>query len=384
MTPSARRPARFPLLALGLLALVGALWGGLVRLGWPVPAAAGLVAFHGPLMVSGFLGTVIALERAVAVGGRAGFLVPLVTGLGGLALMLGAPLPLGQALFVAGGAGLCALFVVIIRRQRALFTVTMACGAVAWLGGNALWLAGWPVHRVVPWWIGFLVLTIAAERLELARLVRIAPASRRVFALLAGALLAAIALGVARPGAGMRLVGLAILALAWWLGAHDVARRTVRVPGLPRFTAVCLLSGYAWLGIGGLLALAAGAVAAGLVYDALLHAVFLGFVMAMIFGHAPIIFPAVLGRPMPFHRRFYAHLVLLHASLVVRTAGDLAGWIDGRRWGGLVNAAAVVLFLASTAAALARGSSPGADRRGPIGVPRVPAPAGARSVAPAG
>jgi len=35
-------------------------------------------------------------------------------------------------------------------------------------------------------------------------------------------------------------------------------------------------------------------------YDAFLHAVLLGFVFAMIFGHAPIIFPAVLGIRIPF------------------------------------------------------------------------------------
>ena len=29
--------ARFPLMALGLLALLTALWGGLVRLGWVLP-----------------------------------------------------------------------------------------------------------------------------------------------------------------------------------------------------------------------------------------------------------------------------------------------------------------------------------------------------------
>ena len=35
-------------------------------------------------------------------------------------------------------------------------------------------------------------------------------------------------------------------------------------------------------------------------HDALLHAPFLGFVMAMIFGHAPVVFPALTGRPLPY------------------------------------------------------------------------------------
>lgn len=349
---------RLPLLGLGIVALVGALWGGLVRLGWPVPPGpSGLTAFHGPLIVSGFLGTVIGLERAVALGRPAGYLAPLVTGTGGLALALGAPPLLGPLLITLGSLGLAVIFAALLRRQRELYVATMAVGALAWLTGNVLWLAGWPVHRVVAWWMGFLVLTIAGERLELARLIRISRTSRGVFTAIAGTLVAGLALTLVIADAGVRLSGAAMAALAVWLGWQDIARHTVRQRDLTRFIAVCLLSGYVWLGIGGLTALAAGAVAAGLTYDAMLHAVLLGFVTAMIFGHAPIIFPALLGRSMPFRRQFYAHLVLLHASLALRVAGDLTGWIPGRQWGGLLNAVAILLFLASTLAALAQGSS---------------------------
>jgi hypothetical protein len=88
-----------------------------------------------------------------------------------------------------------------------------------------------------------------------------------------------------------------MLALALWLLRYDIARYTVRKTGLTRFIAVCLLSGYIWLGLSGLLALRFGGVTAGFQYDALLHTLFVGFVISMIFGHAPIIFPAVLGKP---------------------------------------------------------------------------------------
>ena len=62
-------PNRFPLpfLALAILALLAALWAGLMRLGWRLPALTPSLALaHGPLMISGFLGTLITLERAVA------------------------------------------------------------------------------------------------------------------------------------------------------------------------------------------------------------------------------------------------------------------------------------------------------------------------------
>lgn len=75
---------------------------------------------------------------------------------------------------------------------------------------------------------------------------------------------------------------------------------------------------------------------AGSIYDALLHTIFLGFVFSMIFGHAPVIVPAVLGTQVPYTALFYTHLTLLHLSLVMRVMGDLLLWMPLRRWGGLL------------------------------------------------
>ena len=57
---------RVPMLFVGLLSMACGAWLGLVRLGWnlPLPWQDQLIA-HGPLMVCGFLGTLISLERAV-------------------------------------------------------------------------------------------------------------------------------------------------------------------------------------------------------------------------------------------------------------------------------------------------------------------------------
>lgn len=359
---------RLPLLVPGMLALLAGLWGGVARLGWELPSpGVPLATLHGPLMVSGFLGTLIGLERAVALGHRWAFAGPLLTGLGTLTLLTGLggwSGPLAPFALSAGSLVLVAVFAVVLRRQPALFTATMAAGAVVWLAGNALWLARWPIHRIVLWWVGFLVLTIAGERLELARMLRLTAARRAAFLVAAGLFAAGLLGSVVAPDAGVRLAGAGLVALAAWLARYDVARRTVRQAGLPRFVALCLFSGYVWLGIGGLLAVLFGGVAAGARYDALLHALFLGFVFAMIFGHAPIIFPAVLGLPVRFRPTFYVPLVLLHLTLLVRVAGDLVPWPAGRAWGGLLNALTVGLFLASTAhAILSHGAS--GDRRTP-------------------
>jgi hypothetical protein len=244
--------------------------------------------------------------------------------------------------------GLLIISAVIVRRQPAPFTIVMALGALVWLVSNGLWLAGRPIYSVVPGWAGFLVLTIAAERLELARLLRLSGSTRAIFLGAIGLLLTGCALTVVEFDIGMRLAGAGMIALALWLLRHDIARRTVRKTGLTRFIAVCLLSGYVWLGIGGGLALVYGGVAAGPRYDAILHAIFLGFVFAMIFGHAPIIFPAVLDLSFSFQSAFYAHLGLLHFSLLLRILGDLTGWWPARQWGGLLNGVTLLLFLVNT------------------------------------
>ena len=52
---------------LAALALLAGLWAGLLRLGWQLPPLSlRLPAQHGPLMVTGFPGTLISPERAVA------------------------------------------------------------------------------------------------------------------------------------------------------------------------------------------------------------------------------------------------------------------------------------------------------------------------------
>ena len=97
---------RLPLLILGFASLIIGVGAGLLRLGWAVPLpATELAAFHGPLMISGFFGTVISLERAVALAQRWAYLGPLAAGAGGVALILGAPPALALSLLAIGQRG---------------------------------------------------------------------------------------------------------------------------------------------------------------------------------------------------------------------------------------------------------------------------------------
>ena len=344
-----RPPYRIPLLVLGFASLIIGVGAGLLRLGWAVPLpATEMAALHGPLMVSGFFGTVIGLERAVALARRWAYLGPLSSGAGGFLLIVGAPMVAGQAFLAAGSAVLLAGSVSVFLRQRALFTFTLAAGAASWLAGNLLWLGGMSVFDVVPWWAGFLVLTIAGERLELSRFLPPSPMAKRVFI----AVLAGLTFGLVFQA---QVFGAALLALALWLLRQDIARHTVKDTGLTRFIAVCLLSGYVWLALAGGIILAAGLAPGRLSYDAALHALMLGFVFSMVFGHAPVIFPAVLRVAVPYHAAFYAPLALLHLSLIVRLAGDAAALHEWRSAGGMLNALALLAFILNTIAAVIRG-----------------------------
>src|SRR5690606_13425003 len=136
------------------------------------------------------------------------------------------------------------------------------------------------------------------ERLELARLAFV---SGRPVLLLSAALSAAVVVALLWPAGGHPLLGLALLGLFWLLAGQDVARRTVRSTGLPRYMALAMLAGYGWLGVAGAVWLVGGQATEGVAYDAVVHAVFLGFTLSMIMAHAPVILPAVVRRPLPYH-----------------------------------------------------------------------------------
>ncbi len=350
---------RAVLLAVALLVLLTAMWAGLIRMGWVLPPIQPMLpALHGPLMVCGFLGVLLSLERAVALSAplkpgerpaRRYYLSPLLTALGSLALLVGVADWPGPLLITLGSVGLVLVFVVIIRRQPTLFTVVMGLGALTWLVGNVLWLSGQPIFNVVLWWVGFPLLTVAGERLELSRLFKLSVFSRATFLAASTVFLAGAALLPVDRDLGTRLAGLGELALALWLIRCDMAGRTVRRTGLTRYIAICLLLGYGWLGVGGAVSIVQGGVLAGPAYDAMLHTLFVGFAMSMIFGHAPIILPAILGIPVSYRAAYYAHLGLLHASMLLRIWGDLAGDLTLRQWGGMLNVIALLLFMANTA-----------------------------------
>lgn len=382
-------------MASGIFLLLCAMWGGLLRIGWGQywpDFLQNTIANHGALMIGGFFGTVISVERSVALGKAWTYGTPVFSALGALALVFGAPLWVGQLLILIGSIVLVVIFIWLVKRQHSLFMITMGLGAVSWAVGNALWMAGWPIPWLVSWWVGFLVLTIYGERLELSRFI--APKYGRYFFFSLAAFIysAGVILSCWWLGLGWLISGIGFLFMAGWLVIHDLAMRTIRTHGLPRFAAACLLSGYFWIAASGVIIIGevlirpllngagtswiSNAPLAGLPYDAMLHSILVGFVFAMIFGHAPIIFPAVLGVVMAYHWRFYIHLVLLEAAMVLRIVADLLVMQDLREWSGLLMALALLLFLFQTLTSIRGGGTPAA----PVTPPRPARKPAGRSI----
>lgn len=328
-----------------LAALIAAIWAGLVRLGLPLPVPlAQWPLMHAALFGCGFFGTVIALERAIAYGHEAAFAVPLANATATIVALAGM-WELALYIWVGAGVGLIVIAFLQARAIREPYADVLTLAA-SFLPLAAVHVLGGHSAAAALSWIAFLVLTIAAERLELSRVMPRPAWASALPPLLAFALAVPVWFAVSHPLAAQR--GLSISLLAWvaWLVRFDVIRVTLRRPGQPRFTAVCLISGYIWLAIAALVLAGTNAPlgAGDAAYDAVLHAVFVGFVMSMLFGHAPIILPAITGWRPRVRPVLYLALALLHLSLALRLGGDASGLAVLRQAGGTLHVAALLVY----------------------------------------
>lgn len=327
-------------------ALLAGLDAGLLLLGLPAPITASrLPQVHGMLLVLGFVGTLISLERSTALARPIGFVVPALLGIGGVLLVVPAvPLVVAKIVLALGAASFTALYVPLWRRQfdHTLLTQLLAAGLAT--AGAVLWIGQGSMSRIIPWLVGFLVLTIAAERVELARITMGPKAGIRLLAH-GWAVTISLVVGLTFPDAGAILLGLSLLSLTGWLIVHDVARRTIRASGVTRYMAACILAGYVWLAVAGLVLLL-GTPDAQPAYDAVVHAVFLGYTFSMIMAHATTILPAVLHIPLPYRPAFWAPISILQVALIVRVwIGDGLGMPIAWQIGGVLGVVALLLFM---------------------------------------
>jgi hypothetical protein len=338
------RTGRLPFVIFAMLSLITGLFAGLHRIDWSLPLSE-VSPNHGAIMVGGFLGTLITLEKIIPLKRNILYVFPTISGASVFLFFIGVPTYSVVCLVVAS-VGLSSIFFIYWIRERSMIYFLMVAGAVCWLTGNIL-LRIYNFYRVsIPWWMAFALLIITAERLELMKFLPVSGNQKLIFI---GMLLVFVAgCMISFHGVGNYFAALSLVSVSIWLMRHDVVALNLRKQGLPRYVGVALLSGYfALLLCGVLLPLLSDQ---PLGYDILVHSFFIGFVFSMIFAHGPIILPGVLGiSEKPYHPLFYAWLVLLHGSWITRTISDTTLDMPLRKYSGLISAIAIIGYFLSVA-----------------------------------
>ena len=321
------------------MSLIVGVLAGLFRMGWSIPLGQ-VAGEHGALMVGSFLGTLICLERIVALKKKRLYAIPVLSGSSLIFFALGMQQVALGALTI-GSLGLIYIYIDLIKRFNEPYFYIMLLGAIGWAVGNIIMIISPFYPQAAPWWIVFILLTVFGERLELSKFL---PQSKgkKISMIIA---ISVFMLGVIVPyhTFGRYISGLGMILMALWLLQYDIARKSVKSTGMHKFTGSLLLAAYFWMVICGLLMIIE--VESLFQYDAMLHAFFLGFTFSMIFAHAPIIFPGVAGLSIrPYHGSLYIWAVLLQLSLGLRIAFGLLMFSEYRKIFGMVNAAVILLF----------------------------------------
>lgn len=370
------------LIGAGLAALLG-LVAALIRADLIHPSGrVPLADLHGGLMVYGFLGAAIGLERAVAYrsGGPGkpswGFFAPALGLLGSLlcllSLMVSSPAaaPAWVRVEFFGGIPwtlsmlvLTAMYLAIWRRQPSAEVLIQVLGSLVGLVGAAAWVAGLDASVLAPTWLFFLILTIVGERVELARAVF--SDVRLESGILGLSLLAVLMLPVQAmaPSVGYPLLGLSLGLLLLVMASHDVAKGTFRHGGLPGFMGTCMLSAYAWGLLAALIWMAAPLDSSTYWGDMALHALAVGFIMTMVIAHVCMIVPSVIRRPLPFHPLLWGAWALMQVGLLIRLLGAIRLYTPLWKAGNLLNVLGILSMMLTVVYLAARGKQVLASKR---------------------
>ena len=335
---------RLPFLILAIISLLTGLATGLNRMGWDLNVV-NTSLHHGAIMVGGFLGTLISLEKVIPLKNRSLYLIPMLSGMSVIFFFCGMP-QISFIFLMLASAALTGVFLYYWLEERNIIYVLMVGGALCWMVGNVLLLSSRLYPTAFPWWLGFILLIITAERVELTKFLPVSESNKRwllffLIIYIAGVLLSFHA-------GGQRVSGFALVATSVWLMKYDIVGIAIKKSKLQKFIAVALLCGYISMLLAGIFMLAFTDQV--MAYDAIVHTFFLGFAFSMIFAHGPVILPGVLGiAAKPWHPVLYIWLFVLHASWIIRVVADVRVEFALRQASGWLTAACIPGYFLSIA-----------------------------------
>jgi hypothetical protein len=331
------RKERLPIVIFAMFCLLAGLWSGLTRIGWNT-ALIPITPHHGAIMVGGFLGTLITLEKIIPLKRKILLLIPAFNALSVVFFFCGQP-KVSFYILVVSSASLVIVFLHYFRIQRSSIYFLMMTGAMCWLTGNILLLTKLFYPLAFPWWTAFALFIIAAERLELMKFLPVTKANKNMLVILLLTFIVGTLFSF--HGTGNLICGLSLVGASLWLMRNDVIALNMKKSGLPVFVAFSLFAGYTALLLTGVFFFSLSD--QWLTYDAVVHAFFLGFVFSMIFAHGPIILPGILGIAItPFSKILYLWLVLLQTSWLVRVFADVFLAVETRKLSGALSAISIL------------------------------------------
>lgn len=283
---------------------------------------------HGVLMLNGFAGGVITVERLLSNRKDQWFLVGLILLISGLTLYI-AGFEYGL-LLVAGNIAI--LFVketLILNENKIHNSVYQLVGLLSWFIGNLKFYQNGFYPAVVPFWIVFILMLIVGTRLSKMGKEDV------ISMVLSLTIFFSFWLGFHGYGQSIYGVGLSLLSVR--LGYLEVRNRSKHLLGL--------MIAYGWLLISGISSLFSDYILYS--YDLALHAFFLGFFFSMIFLNAP---DALLKKLDLDQLKTYPNfwVLFLSSGLIVRLImGDLLQMQTARNMGSILNLLTIIIYIVS-------------------------------------
>ena len=226
-----------------LVSLVIGILSGLFRLGWSIPMGE-VAGEHGALMTGSFLGTLICLERIVALKKKWMYIIPVISGMSLIFFLLGNQ-RIAMIMLTIGSLGLVYIYIDLINRFKEYYFYIMMIGAIGWAVGNIIMIINPFYPQAAPWWIVFILLTVFGERLELSKFLPQSKLKRVTMIISISIFMAGIILPY--HAIGKYISGVGLLLMAIWLLKYDIARKSVKAHGMHDSRDRCFWQGiFGW------------------------------------------------------------------------------------------------------------------------------------------